>query len=279
MNGNRRASTIRKRDAIYAMFCEAADAGLPAPLNREIAKRLHCSEGAISGLVVDLKNMGRIHSHVYRGGKWGEGRFRIVEIVASGKKTAAPNQEHSQLPSERQSGESAGGPRVVSALDPQADMRTPCETAAEPTTAPPLLSPGMRGSIAAASSRVRAQSSGEHTAFSAISDRRQDTDIERIRRINARLPKSIALPASWGCRFPLWGEEAPTHEFCAKPRIENSSYCPEHHARCHSGAKTEFAALTPEQQARRLEHGRKIKAAMARKRDIEARREQPQQGA
>lgn len=36
-----------------------------------------------------------------------------------------------------------------------------------------------------------------------------------------------------GCRFPLWSDkELPTHKYCGEKRKDESSYCPDHHARC-----------------------------------------------
>ncbi len=44
-------------------------------------------------------------------------------------------------------------------------------------------------------------------------------------------PMHIGAPHKT-CRFPLWGQERPTHEYCGEPVQEKSSYCPEHHERC-----------------------------------------------
>lgn len=40
-----------------------------------------------------------------------------------------------------------------------------------------------------------------------------------------------------GCRWPLWGDEAPTFEYCNAKPAPGSSYCCEHHAVTHKETK------------------------------------------
>ena len=48
------------------------------------------------------------------------------------------------------------------------------------------------------------------------------------------LPDAVRLPAR-RCQFPLWDNSRPTHEYCGKPSMAESSYCAKHHARCYTG--------------------------------------------
>ena len=137
----------------------------------------------------------------------------------------------------------------------------------------------MRGSLGSVVGRKLApqSTSGRYQNYN-VSPNANIPDIDRIRQINAALPKAVAIPASWNCQWieSEHGEWPPV--YCGAPRChEDSPYCAHHHGRAFTGKLKHHAALTPEERAKRIEHGRKIKAAMARKRHIEALRERQHQ--
>ena len=249
-----------KYDAVYRFLCGLAERDLPCPQMRDVAAMVGLTQFSVGNAFYALRKAGLIRTE---SGYTGHGRrYIIVEIVASGKRTGHLSDiPHNDLPSDGQSNESAGGPRVVSAIDPVPDRLPPCATAAEPIRpAPPPLSH---------TGRWRGLNVGPDSNV---------PDIERIRQINAALPKAVAIPASWDCQWieSADGEWPPV--YCGAPRChEDSPYCAHHHGRAFTGKLKHHAALTPEERAKRIERGRKIKAAMARKRDIEERRERQHQ--
>jgi len=224
-----------KYDAVYRFLCGLADRDLPCPQMRALAARVSLTQFSVGNAFYALRKAGLIRT-ASQYTAFGL-RYLVVEIVSSGRKTAAPEHKNSDLPSDGQSNESAGGPGVVSAIDPVIlDRLPPCAPAAEPVvSAPPPLSSQMRGSLGSVVGRKLAphSSNGRYQNYnvSTISA----PDIDRIRQINASLPKAVAIPASWNCQWPLW-DDKPDGRYCGKKRSGPMPYCQKHTQRAYRRA-------------------------------------------
>lgn len=89
-----------------------------------------------------------------------------------------------------------------------------------------------------------------------------------IKPIAPSEPRHIPADGPTGCRFPLWGNGKPTHEYCgAKQHAPGEPYCSEHRAICWVGKpKVRGIGERKSLEARlaALDHARRVRAGRAR---------------
>lgn len=257
-----------KYNAVYGFLCELAERGLPCPSTQGLAVLMGdgYTQFSVNNALHELRKCGAIRTgSEYTG--YGR-RYRLVEIVASGKRIGHPSNEVQDLPS-APSDESAGGPRVVSAID-RPILDASLKTAPEPAInghAPAPSSPGFTGwpkanhSLAAERQRAVSKARGSLTP----------------RVLNT------ALSGSDRCQFPTWPDGATFGHrlygtYCGEPRCgENNPYCREHFERSYSNAAGKRLSEAPGEILKRIERGRKIRAGHQRAKAL--RQHQAQQGA
>ena len=183
---------------VLAMIEAAAAVGHRAPKNAQISAALRVSRMMGSYYVTRLEQLGLISVERFA-------QSRIITIMATGAKTAGTQPDLPPVAS----GESAGGPRVVSA----SSLTSP-ETAPESIVAPAALS--------------------ERTEFSPIGDSHIPLDIERVRAMREVKPVNLAFTVKDRCQY-IHNASWP-FKFCGAKRASGQNpYCAEHAAMCGAG--------------------------------------------